>query len=68
MYDTTACTIAWYRSFLQGPERTYYFHSVQTNWHYTDWGPAEPKTITASSSCSPGSDLANYDSLQRKRT
>ena len=26
------------------PERTYYFRSVQTNWHYTDSRPGEPKT------------------------
>ena len=30
--------------FSKEPERTYYFHSVQTNWYYTDSGPAEPKT------------------------
>ena len=52
--------------FSKEPERTYYFHSVQTSRHYTDSGPAEPKTNTAISSCSPGLDLAKFDSLRRK--
>ena len=54
--------------FSKEPGRTYYFHSVQTSWHHTDSGPAEPKTNTASSSCSPGSDLAKSDSLRREST
>ena len=52
--------------FSKEPERTYYFQSLQTNWHYADSGPAEPKTNTASSSCSLGSDLAKFGSLRRK--
>ena len=52
--------------FSKEPGRTYYFHSLQTNWHYTDSGPAEPKANRASSSSSPGSDLAKFDSLRRE--
>ena len=29
--------------FPKEPERTYFFRLVQTNWHHTDSGPAEPK-------------------------
>ena len=43
MYDTIACTITCCRSLPKEPERTYCFLSVQTNWSYTDSGPAELK-------------------------
>ena len=46
------------------PQRTYYFHSVQTNWRYIDSGRPEPKLIY---STSPGEDLPT-DASPRTRS
>ena len=43
MYDTTSRTIACCCSFPRKHERTYYIHSVQAKWRYTDSGLAEPR-------------------------
>ena len=44
MYNATACSIACCCSFPKKPT-WYYCPRVQTNWRYTDSGPAEPKIL-----------------------
>ena len=46
------------------PQRTYCFRRVQTNWRYTDSGPAEPKIFY---STSPGPHLPT-DATPRTRS